>query len=112
MDTQENPNDMPNLQCAAKSFEQPSHSPDLARIFNTAMVSSRNNEAADYFAELFTLVETSAFQSILVAVKDLASREGIPENEASEKIIKTFRKMDQIWKSYMYQEGKQFILKS
>ena len=84
---------------------------DLVRVFNTAMVNSRHSAAPDFYAELFALVETPALQAILESVRQLAVSQELTEAEAAEQIIQTFRKMDQIWSSYLYQEGKDFILK-
>jgi hypothetical protein len=78
---------------------------DIARTFNTALVGSRVNSNRDFSSELATLVQSSAFQVILSSVKQLSRLEGISEREAAEKLIQTFRKLDQTWSDYVFKEG-------
>ena len=78
---------------------------ELVRVFNTAIVATRASAPRDLSTELFTLVDSPAFRSILQSVRSLARGQQISEKEASELIIETFRKMDRIWADYVYQEG-------
>lgn len=78
---------------------------ELARIFNTAMVATRAQENRDFSAELFLLMESPAFRAILNAVRQHARLHGISEKVAAEQVIKTFRKLDDLWSSYTFQEG-------
>jgi hypothetical protein len=78
---------------------------DLSRIFNTALVGTRTEGVRDLSAELFSLVESPAFRAILSAVRQTARTEGISEREAAEEVIRTFRKVDRIWETYILQEG-------
>lgn len=78
---------------------------DLARIFNTALISSRGEEVRDFTAELYGLMQSRAFKAILGAIKTLARDESLSEKDAAERLIQTFRKVDRIWLDYVFQEG-------
>lgn len=78
---------------------------ELARIFNTVLVSSQSKGKRDFSGELSELAESPAFKSILSAVRQLSRIHGMTERQASEQIIQTFRKMDQIWGEYVFREG-------
>jgi hypothetical protein len=78
---------------------------DIARILNTAVVSTRTQENRDCSAELYELVQSPAYSAILAAVKQHATSSGITEVQAAEQVIQTFRKLDSIWGTYLHQEG-------
>lgn len=78
---------------------------DLARVFNTAIVATQAPENRNKAAELHQLMESPAFRAILAATRQLARSEGMTERQAAEQVIRTFRKVDQIWSDYVYQEG-------
>lgn len=78
---------------------------DLARVFNTALVATRAGGARDFSTELFALLQSPAFHSILSAVRLFAKTQGLPETDAATQIIETFRKVDRIWSEYVFQEG-------
>ena len=59
----------------------------------------------DFAAELKSLTESTGFKAILSAVKQLSQVHGLTEKEAAEKIIETFKQMDQLWCEYVSQEG-------
>ncbi|HAR42097.1 MAG TPA: hypothetical protein DCS07_05620 [Bdellovibrionales bacterium] len=85
---------------------------DFTKIFNTALVTSRPTEAPDFFAELFTLMESPECKAMIASAQRLSEEEGISAQEASERIIRVFRKMDKIWTSYLTQEGRDRVLNS
>ncbi len=78
---------------------------DLVRIFNTALVSSRVESQKSFSEEVFALMDSPAFRSILHAIRQMSKAEGISEAHAAEKIITTFRKLDRLWDSYLLNEG-------
>lgn len=78
---------------------------ELTRIFNSALVATRVAESKNPASELHALMETPAFQAMMNSVRHLARSEGISEREAAELLVQTFRKVDQIWADYIYQEG-------
>src|SRR3954468_13140024 len=73
---------------------------DLARVFNSAIVSTRVETARDFTTELFSLVESPAYRAILGSVRQLARAENLSDREAAETLIQTFRKMDGLWENY------------
>jgi hypothetical protein len=78
---------------------------DLARVFNSAVISTRTQSTRDFSSELYTLVQGPAYRALLAAVKQLARTEGLSEREAAETLITTFRKLDALWEDYILQEG-------
>jgi hypothetical protein len=78
---------------------------DLTRVFNAAVLSTHTARGRDFATELYQLVGTPAFESILAAIRHLASTAGISEQQACEQVIQTFRKIDSVWKEYAFQEG-------
>jgi hypothetical protein len=79
---------------------------DVGVIFNTAFVRSRAlSPGRDLTGELAEISKTPAYQAIMQAALQLAQTQNISELEAAEQIITTFRKMDDVWKNYVLQEG-------
>ena len=87
------------------SSEPFSHDDQMARVFNTAMIATQAEENAEFSNELFQLMKSPAFQAILRAARDLSRAEGLPEKDAAETIIATFRKLDALWSKYVFREG-------
>ena len=79
----------------------------LTRIFNTALISTRyrGGKERDFPTELLHLTESAAFKTILLAVHQHAQIQGIPEKQASEEVIQTFRTLDELWTAYIFKEG-------
>jgi len=78
---------------------------DLARVFNTVLVSTQTKGKRDFSAELSELNQSPAFKAVLSAVRQLSCIHGLTERQAAEQIITTFRKLDQLWGDYVYREG-------
>lgn len=79
---------------------------DVGVIFNTAFVRSRApSPGRDLTGELAELSKSPAYQAIMFAAQQLAKSQDLSELEAAEQIIETFRKMDDVWKCYLLQEG-------
>ena len=85
---------------------------ELARVFNTVLVSTQSKGKRDFSGELCEVSESAPFKAILSAVRQLSRIHGITERQASEQIIQTFRKMDQIWGEYVFREGLEKIKSS
>ncbi len=83
---------------------------DLARIFNTAVVTVKTPPERNFPSELNEILQSPVFKSILYAVRDLSIKSGISEREASEQLIQTFRKLDSIWSDYLHHEGLERVL--
>lgn len=79
---------------------------DLARIFNTAVVTTRATQKIQDVSHLLEkLIETPAFRVILLAIRQHARNLEVSEKQAAEQIIETFRKLDELWSHYLFQEG-------
>ncbi|MGE4232166.1 MAG: hypothetical protein AB7F43_02455 [Bacteriovoracia bacterium] len=78
---------------------------EIVRAFNTALLASKIRKANK--DELSSLLTSEAFQSILLCVRDLANRTGLPEEAAAEQVINTFRELDRLWDDLVFQEGMQ-----
>lgn len=92
-------NHSPSLRSTQSTHEE------ISRIFNSALVATQVRENQSPALELQQLMGSPAFHAIMNAVRQVARTEGISERQAAEQIIRTFRKMDQIWSDYVYQEG-------
>lgn len=78
---------------------------EFARIFNTAIISTHAESVKDLSGELMDLIAQPPFQAILNAARLLASEQNLSAKQATEEVIKTFRKVDQIWNAYVFLEG-------
>ena len=78
---------------------------DTARIFNTTLIASKAPNFSEQRSDILDIMKSSSFNAILVAVRYLAQSESISEALAAERIIATFRKADQAWSDYVYNEG-------
>ena len=78
---------------------------DLARLFNTALVSTRDQGSRDWTGEIQRLMETPAFRALMSSIRHLARTQGISEVSAAEEMIRTFRALDSVWRDYVFQEG-------
>lgn len=104
-----------NLNPAVTS-ELPPTSPDtqdelqsMARCFNTALISTRAESQGKLPDEFQAVFQTPAFRQILEAARRLAAEQGLSPTAAAEALIHAFRKVDQIWFDYVYQEGVQHL---
>lgn len=77
----------------------------LNQIFNTALVSTRSEGPLDTAGEIHRLMGEPAFGAILQSIQLLAGEQGSSELEAARDIIRTFRRMDQLWTEYLVAEG-------
>lgn len=86
---------------------------NLVKEFNSALLSTRAEEFKENATtDLATLVSGPAFQAVLAAASLFAAEQGISERQAAEEMIRTFRKVDQIWTAYLFDEGLASILKN
>ena len=78
---------------------------DLIKVFNTALISTQAEPSRDFTREVYDLMETPAFRTILSSIRQHARLQGLSERQASEQIVSTFRKLDHVWRDYVFQEG-------
>jgi hypothetical protein len=77
----------------------------LARVLNTAMIASRGQKDRDFYQELAREMKTPAFRAILTAVRSLAEEQGLSSKDAAEEVIAQFRRIDALWREYVFHEG-------
>ncbi len=82
---------------------------ELARIFNTVLVSTRAESPQDPSSAICELMDSPAFHTILAAVRQHARLQSLPEKQAAEQIIRCFRQVDQLWHDYVFQQGMEKI---
>ena len=84
---------------------EPVANENTTKVVNTAFIETAARAVADHGTELYQLVQTPGFKAITEAVRILARSQGMSEKDAAETLIDTFRKVDQIWKDFVYSEG-------
>ncbi len=77
----------------------------FTKVLNTAIVSTRIEIPRNLSHELKGVMQTPAFRAILKATHDLANRQQLSERDAAEQIVRTFRKLDELWGEYLIREG-------
>lgn len=85
---------------------------ELARIFNSAVISTRTPSHSGLSTELMELAHSPAYRAVLIAVRHHAADMGVSEKVAAEQIIQTFRKLERTWLDYVFQEGLERIKSS
>jgi hypothetical protein len=87
------------------STEHHESSEDWMAAFNTSLVSTRSKSTKDKSEELHALMGTPEFACLLIASQELAERLNLTKEEATERMITTFRQVDQAWMQYLIQKG-------
>jgi len=101
----------PTLSAAELSPSRPPASTredDLHLILNTAFVRARAGTPAgsrNLAGELAQASNSPAVSALFSAIRQLAKTQKISELDAAEELIRTFRKLDDIWSAYLHQEG-------
>ena len=75
------------------------------QVFNTALISTRVENARASSSELYSLLQEPAFNALLNSIQALAATKGVSELEAAKEMIQVFRKLDQVWSDLLVQEG-------
>jgi hypothetical protein len=84
------------------------HSPaqdDISLTFNTALIRTRSSPNRCLATELSQIAGSPACSAIFKATQQLAQSQDISELDAAEQVIRAFRRLDEIWGSYLNQEG-------
>ena len=92
--------------------EQPSAEVTHAWIsaFNTSLLTTRANHVKNRAEELNDLMQTPEFASLLVGAQHLAETQGLSKEEATERLIDAFRKIDRAWKQVVMNRGLQSLI--
>ena len=83
---------------------------DWMSAFNTSLLTTRANFAKDRSQELAKLMQTPEFASLLVGAQHLADSLGLSKEEATERLIETFRNIDFCWKQIISSRGLQSVI--
>lgn len=76
----------------------------LTKAICTAFVSTlKNKDKRPY--DLGQLLHTPAFEMFAVSVQKLAEQQGCSPEEAAEEMLRIIRRVDDIWRDYVFQEG-------
>jgi hypothetical protein len=78
--------------------------------FNTSILTTRANELKERPQELSALMQTPEFTSLIIGAQHLADSLGITKEEATERLIETFRKMDTAWNQLVLKRGIQAMI--
>jgi hypothetical protein len=77
---------------------------------NTSILTTRTNMLRDRSPELASIMQTPEFTSLLFAAQYLGDSLGLSKEEATERIIDTFRKLDSIWGDIVIKRGIQAMI--
>jgi hypothetical protein len=96
-------------------ISNPSASPaesqnDWVSAFNTSLLTTRAHHAKDRSMELSDLMQTPEFASLLIGAQHLATSQGLSKEEATERLIEVFRRIDFAWKQIVIKRGLQAII--
>ena len=78
---------------------------NTAKILNTTVIASKVSTASNVSERLQALMRTPAFQFFLQTIKSYSRQRGISEQDAASELFSTIKELDDIWDSYIYQEG-------
>ena len=78
--------------------------------FNTSILTTKANEVKDRTIEFSSLMQTPEFASLLIAAQHLADSLGLTKEEATERLIETFRKLDSVWTEMVLKRGIQAMI--
>ena len=78
--------------------------------YNTSVLTTLAPQTQDRSLELSKLMQSPEFASLLVAAQHLADAQGLTKEEATDRLICTFRKMDQIWNQIVIERGLKAII--
>ena len=78
--------------------------------FNTSLLTTRASQNKNSSQELSDLMQTPEFASLLVAAQHLAQAQSLSKEEATERVIETFRKIDSCWNQIILQRGLQSVV--
>ena len=86
------------------------HSFEWISAFNTSLLTTRANHLKDRSGDLAELMQTPEFASLIAGAKHLAETQGISKEQATERMIEVFRKIDFAWKQIVMKRGMQSMI--
>ncbi len=77
---------------------------------NTSILTTKTSSLKDRSSELSAIMQTPEFTSLLFAAQYLGDSLGLTKEEATERLIDTFRKLDSIWGDMVLKRGIQAMI--
>jgi len=93
-----------------KSKPQEEMTRDWISAFNTSILTTLNPRTKDRSHELSKLMQSPELASLLVGAQHLADSQGLTMEEATDRLIRTFREMDAIWNQIIIERGLKSIV--
>ncbi len=90
-----------------EDFKRPSdvHTKEWISAFNTSILTTGTPTNRDRSLDLSEIMQSPEFASLLIAAQHLADSQGLTKEEATERLIKTFREIDAIWQQIVVARG-------
>ncbi len=86
--------------------------PSWISAFNTSLLTTRASLSRDSSQDLSALIKTPEFECLLIAAQHLAAKENLSQEEATERLIDVFRKIDHSWKQIIISRGLKSLTES
>ena len=77
---------------------------------NTSVLTTRAAHVKDRSHELSDIMKSPEFAALVLAAQHLAQSQNISKEEATERLVETFRKMDRAWKQLVMKKGIEALL--
>jgi hypothetical protein len=78
--------------------------------YNTSVLTTLSPATRDRSLDLSKLMQSPEFASILVAAQHLADSQNLTKEEATDRLVRTFREMNSIWKKIVIERGLKAII--
>jgi hypothetical protein len=78
---------------------------DWISAFNTSVLTTLSSNAKDRSLVLYKLMQSPEFASLLVGAQHLADAQNLSMEDATDRLIRAFREIDQIWQKIVIERG-------
>ena len=99
---------------AQSSYQSDDMTRDWISAINTSILTtlspSTPGQSKDRTNDLSRVMQSPEFASILVGAKHLAETQGISTEDATDRLIRSFREMDEIWRQIVIERGLKAII--
>jgi hypothetical protein len=96
------------------SHESDDMTRDWISAINTSILTTLSpttaGQSKDRTGDLSRLMQSPEFASILVGAKHLAETQGLSPENATDRLIRSFREMDEIWRQIVIERGLKAII--
>ena len=83
---------------------------DWISAFNTSVLTTLSPTAKDRSLDLSKLMQSPEFASLLVGAQHLADAQNLSMEEATDRLIRSFREIDQVWRQIVMERGLKAII--